>query len=145
MPIRVHAGANLNADSRGQPLALVVRLYKLRQLSAFQQARYDVFLDPAKEAQALGADLLEAKEITLTPGQRYEVMEKVTKEADFIGLVALFHSPAPQRWRAAFGAEEAEEAGLVVGLHACALSIGNGAKPSGPMDSAPGLARVRCE
>jgi type VI secretion system protein VasD len=126
--IRLHAADKLNVDARGQPLALVARIYKLRQSAAFEQAPYAAFLDPQAEREALGADLVEVKEVTLVPGQRYEVLEKVSREAAYVGVVALFHAPAPQRWRLAFGAADAEQAGLTVGLHACALSVGAGAR-----------------
>jgi type VI secretion system protein VasD len=126
--IRLHAAAKLNTDPRGQPLALVARIYKLRQAAAFEQAPYATFLNPQAEKEAFGADLVEVKEVTLVPGQHYEVTEKVTREAGYVGVVALFHSPAPQRWRLAFAAADAEQAGLTVGVHACALSVGAGAR-----------------
>lgn len=125
--VRLHAAAKLNVDSRGQPLALVARLYKLRQNAAFERAPYAAFLDPEAEKQALGADLLEVKEVTLVPGQHVELTEKVSREAGYVGVVALFHRPAPQRWRLAFAAADAEKQGLTVGAHACALSVGTGA------------------
>ncbi|TFW33375.1 type VI secretion system lipoprotein TssJ [Massilia horti] len=128
--IRLHAAERLNVDASGQPLALVARIYKLRQNAAFEQAPYAAFLNPQTEREALGPDLLEVKEITLVPGQRYEVQEKVAREAAYVGVVALFHAPAAQRWRLAFAAADAEQAGLTVGVHACALSAGAGAKPT---------------
>jgi type VI secretion system protein VasD len=124
--IKLHAGTNLNADSGGAPLALVARVYKLRQNGAFQQATYDTFTNPQKEKDVLGADLIEVKEITLVPGQRYEVSEKVTREAGFIGIVALFRKPAAQRWKLTFPAEQAEKSGITLGVHACALTVGTG-------------------
>lgn len=63
------------------------------------------------------------KEVLLVPGQRYEVLEKVSGEAYFIGVVALFRAPAARRWRATFAAADAERGGITVGLHACALSV----------------------
>ncbi|MGK5056542.1 type VI secretion system lipoprotein TssJ [Janthinobacterium sp. LB2P49] len=137
--IRLHAAQRLNTDADGRPLALVARIYKLRQSAAFEHAPYDSFLDPQREKAALGADLMEVKEVLLVPGQRYEVQEKVSKEAYFIGVVALFRAPAAQRWRATFAAADAERGGITVGLHACALSVAG-------MDSgmAP-LAALRCQ
>jgi type VI secretion system protein VasD len=126
--LRLHAGDRLNVDERGQPLALVARIYKLRQNGAFEQAPYAAFLSAEAEKAALGPDLIEVKEITLVPGQRFEVTEKVTREAGYLGIVALFRAPAPKRWRLAFAADDAEQAGLTVGVHACALSVGAGAK-----------------
>lgn len=125
--LKLHASSKLNVDAKGRPLALVTRIYKLRQNAAFERAPYDTFLHPRKEKDAFGADLLDVKEVMLIPGQRYEVVEKVSQEAYFVGVVALFHAPAPQRWRLSFDAAEAEKAGLTIGLHACALSVGSGA------------------
>ncbi|OBV36828.1 type VI secretion system lipoprotein TssJ [Janthinobacterium psychrotolerans] len=133
--IRLHAGQRLNTDAEGRPLALVARIYKLRQSAAFEQAPYDSFLDAAREKALLGADLLEVQEVLLVPGQRYEIEEKVGRDAAFIGVVALFRAPAAQRWRATFAAVEAEREGITVGLHACALSVGAQA----------GIAGARCQ
>lgn len=143
--IKLHAAGNLNADPAGHPLAVIARIYKLRQNAAFEQAPYDSFLSQQKEKDSLGADLLEVKEITLIPGQHYETVEKVSKEAYFIGVVALFRAPADQRWRLAFAAGDAEKSGITVGVHACALSVGTGsAKSPGAGDAAAALAAVHC-
>lgn len=120
--LRLHAAEQLNVDAHGRPLALLARIYKLRRSAAFEQAPFDAFLDPQKEKEALGADLIEVREVMLVPGQHYEVNEKVSREAQFVGVVALFHAPAPQRWRLAFGAAEAEKTGMTIGAHACSLS-----------------------
>ena len=133
--IRLHAGQRLNTDPQGRPLALVARIYKLRQSAVFERAPYDSFLDAAREKALLGGDLLDVQEVLLVPGQRYEIQEKVGREAAFIGVVALFRAPAAQRWRATFAASEAERDGVTIGLHACALSAGAQA----------GLAGARCE
>lgn len=137
--IKLHAGENLNADSAGRPLALVVRIYKLRQMTTFHRVPYDFFLDPRREKEVLGADLLEVKELTLTPGQRFDVIEKISKEADYVGVVALFHTPVSYRWRMAFSAEQAEKSGLTLGLHACAMTVGSGAVSIGSNGESYGL------
>lgn len=141
--LRIHAADKLNSDARGQPLALVARIYKLRQSAAFERMPYEAFLKPDADKLALGTDLLEVKEITLVPGQRYEVAEKVSREAGYVGVVALFHSPAAQRWRLAFAAIDAEQQGLTIGAHACALSVGSGAKAT--TRELAMLSSVRCQ
>ena len=136
--LRLHAAKRLNLDPRGQPLALLVRIYKLRQRTAFDQAPYSAFLSPQAEREALGADLLDVRELTLVPGQQLELDEKLAREAGWLGVVALFHSPRPQGWRLAFAATEAERGGVTIGLHACAMSANTAgaAKP---------LQLVRCQ
>lgn len=125
--LKLHAGDNLNSGATDKPLSLIARVYKLKQTGAFYSAPYDTFLSPEKEKQVLGADLLEVRELSLIPGQRYEVTEKVSRESNYIGIVMLFRSPAPQRWRAAFAAQEAEASGIIIGLHGCSLTLGKGA------------------
>lgn len=121
--IRLHASGNLNAGGGGQPLALAARIYKLRQTAAFERASYAGFLNPQTERELLGADLVDVKEVQLIPGQRYEAVESVGRDVAHIGVVALFRNPAPQRWRLAFTAPDAEKNGITIGLHACALSV----------------------
>jgi type VI secretion system protein VasD len=139
--VRLHAAKRLNVDARGQPLALLVRVYKLRQRTAFEQAPYAAFLSPQAERETLGADLLEVKELTLVPGQQLELNEKLSREAGWIGVVALFHAPLAQGWRLAFAAPEAEQAGVTIGLHACAMSAG----ASGTPGASKPLSLVRCQ
>lgn len=141
--LRLHAAPRLNSDAQGRPLAVVARIYTLRQSAAFESAPYDSFLTPGADREALGADLVGVRDVTLVPGQRYEVLEKVPQEAAFVGIVALFHSPAPQRWRLAFASNEAEKAGLTVGLQACSLSPGAGAQPTAGGARMSGSARCQ--
>ena len=141
--LRLHAAAKLNADAQGRPLAVVARVYTLRQKAAFDAAPYATFLTPGADREAFGADLVEVKDVTLVPGQRYEVVEKLPRDAAYVGVVALFHSPAPQRWRLSFAAAEAEKAGITVALQACALAAGAGAQPSTSALRAPASARCQ--
>ena len=125
--LRLHAGGNLNAGAGNTPLSAITRIYKLKQTAAFYATPYDSFLSPESEKVALGVDLVEVRELSLVPGQMVEVTEAVGREAPYIGLVTLFMSPAPRRWRVAFSAEEAESRGITLGLHACSLTSGKGA------------------
>lgn len=127
--MHLHAGPNLNAGAGNQPLALAVRIYKLRQTSAFQRMKFDSFLSLHSEQELLGNDLLEVREVMLIPGQRYETVEKVTREAYYIGVVALFRAPAENRWRMVMPAADAEKSGFTIGLHACAISTGGALAP----------------
>ncbi len=137
--IKLVAANKLNLDARGQSLALVTRVYKLRQRAAFDQAPFDTFLTAQKEQQVLGADLLEVKEIMLIPGQRVELAEKVSREAGFVGVVALYHTASPQRWRVSMPAAEAEKADLTVAANACALSV------AGDIELAKARPAARCQ
>ena len=141
--LRLHAAKRLNVDARGHSLALLVRVYKLRQRAAFDAAPYAAFLSPLAEREALGADLVEVKEVTLVPGQQLELADRLARDTGWLGIVALYHSPAREGWRLAFAAGEAEQAGVTVGLHACAMNVGSGAAASGA--GVKPMSLVRCQ
>lgn len=141
--LHLHAAPRLNLDARGQPLALLVRVYTLRGGGAFGQAPYAAFMSPEAEREALGTDLIDARDVMLVPGQHVDLDQTLAREAGYLGVVALFHTPPRQGWRVAFAAPDAEKAGVTLGLHACALSVGQGAPASGA--APPPLALVRCQ
>lgn len=152
VPISIAVGKNLNADDRGRPLAAVMRVYKLKDATAFYQAPFDTFVTPGRDKAVLGDDLIESRELTLIPNQQLNLTEAVPRAATGVGIVVLFHSPGGQRWRVAFDAEEAEKTGVVLGAHACALTVtrgtvlaiqGDGA--AGPPPSYDRLAQVNCK
>jgi type VI secretion system protein VasD len=132
--LRLHAGEILNTDANGRPLALVARVYKLRNATAFLQAPYDAFKDAASEKQVLGNDIVEVRELVMTPGKKYEVIETVPNEATHIAVVALFRAPDAQRWKFVFDSKEAARTGVTLGMHACALSVAEGQPLGVPME-----------
>jgi len=144
VPLRLHAGANLNSGHDGKPLAVVVRVYRLRDHERFERAPFSAFLDEDAEKAALGDDLIGASEIVLQPGQRHAIVERLPPEATTLGVVALFRSPAPGRWRFSFDGTAAEKVGATIGLHACALTA-SGAPLLSRIEGEPhSLTRARC-
>lgn len=141
--VRLHAGDVLNTTSDGRSLSVVARIYKLRDRVAFEQSSYETLQDPKGGTTEWAKDVIEAKEVVLTPGQKYEVVETVPPEAGYVAVVALFRAPAPQRWRFVFETKSAAQTGLTLGVHGCALSVASGQ----PLNAAPEtmrLAGVRC-
>ena len=124
--LRIHAGANLNSDEEGHGFAVVTRIYKLRDAGAFMSAPITTFGNPAREREALGDSMLEVREVVLTPGQKIESSERMTPEMAYLGVVVLFRSPAPERWRVAFAQSDIEKTGATLGAHGCAISVTEG-------------------
>lgn len=144
VPLRLWAGSNLNSGDDRKALALVVKVYRLRDLQRFERAPFSAFLDEDAELVALGEDLIGSTEIVLQPGQRHEISERLPPEAGTLGVVALFRAPAPGRWRFSFDAGEAEKEGVTVGLHACALTTSSVALRSQIAGDAHSLTLTRC-
>ena len=124
--INLHAADYLNVDASGRSLALITKIYKLKHYAAFQQAPYGTFLDSQKEKDTLGADLVEVKETTLVPGQRYHAEEILPGHAGFIGIVGLFRAPAKGYWRSVFSAKQAAQTGITIGMLGCSIAVGKG-------------------
>lgn len=122
LPLRLYAGDNLNTGGGKRAAALVVRVYQLRDARRFDEAAFDVFLDEGREKDVLGDDLVAVTEYLLTPGKHHEVMETLPADGTRLGVVALFQTPAPTRWRFTFDARQAAAAGVTVGLHGCAMT-----------------------
>lgn len=137
--LRLHAGDVLNTDANGRSLSVVARIYKLRDKTAFASAPYSDFqeLKPSK-APEFAADVVDVREVVLTPGKQYDVIETVGADAPYFAVVALFRAPAPQRWRFVFDSKSAAATGVTMGVHACALSVGAG----NALDAAPEVQRV---
>lgn len=123
---KLAASDALNLNAQGQPVALLTRIYKLKSADAFLKAPYEAFGDVARERELMGDDLIESRDLQLIPGQHYESTDKVKREANFVGIVALYRAPAPTHWRYAFKADKVEWSGISIGLHACAMTVQKG-------------------
>ncbi len=144
LKLRLAASDSLNVDESGRSLSLVVRVYKLRSPTAFLNAPYETFGNSVKEKEVLADELIEGREIVLLPGQQQQITERWAREASYVGVVALFRAPAPQRWRYAFALENfLLDDGLVLGAHACTLSIASG-QPVGVSSAAMKLNSTAC-
>lgn len=143
MKLRLAASDSLNVDASGRSLSLVVRVYKLRGVSAFLNAPLDTFGNPSREKDTLADELVESRELVLLPGQQHVIDERWAREATHVGVIALFRAPAPHRWRYAFELDKLPKEGLVLGAHACALSVAAG-QPAGTPASTLKLSTSSC-
>lgn len=144
VPLRIHAAEQLNSDPQGRSLSVVVRIYRLKETSALALAPYDAFKSADAEKLAFGSDVLSVREIVLTPGQHNEVVETLTPSAPYLAVVALFRSPAQGRWRFVFDGKAAQQKGVTLGVHGCALSVAVGDPLNAPPETLR-LAGVRCQ
>lgn len=142
--LRLHAGDILNTSSDGRSLSVVARIYKLRDHVVFDQLSYDALQDASAASNTgLAREVVEVKELVLTPGQKYEAIETLPPEAAYVAVAALFRAPAPQRWRFVFESQAAAHSGVTVGLHGCAISVAVG-QAVGAAPEMTRLAGVRC-
>ena len=120
--LSIHAAPNLNTNEN-TGTAAVTRIYYLKTLDAWSNLNMEQMIN---QDNALGTSLIESREIILMPNRQYTNVEKVPKEANYIGISTFFHAAPPQRWKYAFDVKEARKSGLVLGAHACALTVQTG-------------------
>lgn len=144
LPLRIFTAPNLNAGSGKKALALVVKVYHLRTLDRFTQASFDDFLDNAKTQAALGADLIDSREMLLLPDQHYTSTERMPTDTRYLAFVALFRAPAAQRWRFVYDVKASQPAGITIGVHGCAMSSTMGALVTELPDNPGSLISVHC-
>ena len=125
--LRVETASNLNADAQGNGLSAVLRIYKLKDASAFKRASSDKLADADIAKTLLGQDLLESQEELLIPGQHYLFEEKVDTQKGYLALAIFFRKPNPERWKLVVANTDLQEdSPIIIGAHACAINITSG-------------------
>ncbi len=94
--ISINADVAVNPGESGQASPIVVRVYELKSIKAFNNASFFDFDD---EAKTLGADLIASNEYELVPGSSKEYTAKVSSEAAYIGVVASFRDIQSAKWK----------------------------------------------
>lgn len=126
--VNLNASMDLNADENGDGLVTVIRVYQLQDTVAFLSLPHAAFLDAERERAMLGNALIKSRELALIPGQAIHLTEGMADGANRLGVVALFRKPSGRRWRLAFSTADAARNGVVIGVHACAMTA-TGATP----------------
>ena len=100
-PARVNialvAERNLNPDSSGQPLSVVVRVYQLKDKGRLETADYNSIWKSDRET--LSDDFLDRQERVIQPDAQEMLEIKAHPMAAYLGVVALFQNPVGDTWR----------------------------------------------
>lgn len=103
-------GNQLNPDSDGKPLSVVMRVYQLTDLERFGASDADTLWDAPDKA--LGNTLVEAREIILLPGIGQIDQWPLAKNARYVGVAAFFRDDQNARWKVAFDADSLRKDGI---------------------------------
>jgi len=93
----ITTAADLNPDRNGRPSPVVLLIFQLSAVDAFQNADFFSLFDPA--AAIVAADMIERTEMTLHPGEVRPLEAEFDEEARYIGLVAAFRDVEKAQWR----------------------------------------------
>jgi type VI secretion system protein VasD len=117
----IKATQTTNPDVRGRPSPVVVRIYELRTLGAFNSA--DFFSLFEKEAETLGGDLVGREEYDLQPGETRPYRRQLQPDTKFIGVAAAFRDLEKARWRQAAPVPAKRGVALTIGVEALAVTM----------------------
>ncbi len=100
-PARVNmvlaAAPNVNPDTSGQGLSVVVRIYQLKDKGRLEAADYNAIWKTDKET--LSDDFLDRQERVIQPGTQEMIEIRANPMAAYLGVVALFRNPTGDTWR----------------------------------------------
>lgn len=93
----VSSTADINKNEYDEPLAVVVRIYQLKDKRAFENATFDELWK--KDYRILGNDLVMKEEITMDPAYQRTVELPRHDQAQYVAAMAVFRKPENTSWR----------------------------------------------
>jgi type VI secretion system protein VasD len=97
--LEVVVGSDVNPDSSGRPSPVIVWMYELKSLAAFNAASSTSLRERESAKKELGGDLVAREELPLQPGQRLQMTKTLQAETRFLGVTAEFRDDQHARWR----------------------------------------------
>lgn len=117
----IKAAPTSNPDVRGRPSPIVVRVYELRALGAFNNADFFSLFD--KEAETLGGELVGREEYILQPSESRPYQRQLQPDTKFIGVAAAFRDLENARWRSTSPVPASRAVAITVGIDARAVTM----------------------
>lgn len=105
LDLRIEAADNVNPDEKGRPAPIQVRIYELKNDTAFTSLDFYSLQDSDKAL--LGNDLLVIDEFILRPGEVKTIHRKTKSETTVIGVLAGYRKLARSQWRETYRLAEA--------------------------------------
>ena len=98
LQLLVHAQRQLNTDARNVSASLALRIYVLRDSSAFEQASFDSLYDD--DTATLGSNVLVRESLHLRPGEARELALELSGDARALAVFGAYRELDQSQWRA---------------------------------------------
>lgn len=108
LELEVNARPGVNPDDQGRAEPIVVRVYALKNDSAFKQA--DFFTLQNRDKTVLADDLVKRDEFLLRPGEHRTIVRLADLSTTSIGVLAAFRDLPNSVWRAVYPMPAARDA-----------------------------------
>jgi type VI secretion system protein VasD len=93
----IQASAQINPSASKRPSPLLIRVYELKSVAAFNGADFMSLYQ--RDQAALGGDLLAKEEFVLEPGETKTFAKTLAPDTRFIGVVAAYRDLEHAKWR----------------------------------------------
>lgn len=95
-----------NNNASGAPLSTVVRIYQLKDRKTFDSTDYPSLF--ASDSQAIKADLLAEKDVSVRPDETVSIDMPMEKETQYVAVAGMFLSPNQEKnnWRVVLKRDE---------------------------------------
>ena len=120
--IQISASSELNPDGQGRPSPVVLQIYELRSVNAFNNARFDELYE--NSASTLGDDLVNQQEVVIAPGETRELATLTTEmDVRFLGFLAAYRDTDNAVWRTSYQLLPGEAVDINVQLDRLAITV----------------------
>jgi type VI secretion system protein VasD len=96
--LKLAAGSDLNPDIEGRASPLVIRIYQLESISAFNNG--DFFALYENDQALIGKDIKYREELEVRPGQKISNKHERQAGARYIAVLAAFRDLDQAQWKA---------------------------------------------
>lgn len=117
----IEASDELNPDMNGRPSPVVIRLYELKSLSAFNRA--DFFSLYEDDTAVLGDEMQTRDELLLTPKERRALKRELKPGTRYLAVLAAYRDLEHAQWRATFEAPLNKTTPVIIELAHLSVSI----------------------
>jgi type VI secretion system protein VasD len=117
----IKAEPAVNPDRGGRPSPIVVRVYELKAVAAFNGADFFALYD--KEQETIGGDLVGREEFLLQPSESRQYRRQFQPDTKFIGVIGAYRDLEQSRWRQVVPVPAKGKATLTISVQARAVSL----------------------
>jgi type VI secretion system protein VasD len=117
----IKAEPSVNPDRGGRPSPIVVRVYELKGIAAFNNADFFALFD--KEQESLGSELVGREEYQLQPAETRQYSRQLQPDTKFIGVVGAFRDLEQARWRQTAPVPKKGSATIAIGVQSRAITL----------------------
>lgn len=117
----VDATAAVNPDLKGRASPIVVRVFELKSISAFNGADFFSLWD--RERETLSADMIGRDEFQLRPGEQKKFDRTLQPDTRYIGVIAAYRDLERSNWRGTVSVVLQQKQPIAVKLDARSVAI----------------------